>query len=99
MVMTVVEDPTYLAIPFVTTSHFKKIADCIRLGSRAVHGPLIGKSLPLELETWLQMIRTFWTLQSKVEDSLKKHKLTPRSIRFIGDAVGAGGFESAGTGQ
>jgi hypothetical protein len=27
MVMTVVEDPTYLAIPFVTTSHFKKIAD------------------------------------------------------------------------
>jgi DNA-binding MarR family transcriptional regulator len=32
--------------------------------------------LPLDLETWLQMIRTFWTLQSKVEDSLKKHKLT-----------------------
>ena len=27
MVMTVVEDPTYLALPFVTTSHFKKIAD------------------------------------------------------------------------
>jgi len=27
MVMTVVEDPTYLAIPFVTTSHFKKLAD------------------------------------------------------------------------
>jgi hypothetical protein len=27
MVMTVVEDPTYLAIPFVTTSHFKKITD------------------------------------------------------------------------
>ncbi len=27
MVMTVVEDPTYLAVPFVTTSHFKKIAD------------------------------------------------------------------------
>jgi hypothetical protein len=25
MVMTVVEDPAYLAIPFVTTSHFKKI--------------------------------------------------------------------------
>jgi MarR family transcriptional regulator, organic hydroperoxide resistance regulator len=41
-----------------------------------VHGALIGKALPLELETWLQMIRTFWTLQSKVEDSLKKHKLT-----------------------
>ena len=41
------------------------------MGSSAVHGALIGKSLPLELETWLQMIRTFWTLQSKVEDSLK----------------------------
>jgi hypothetical protein len=27
MGMTVVEDPTYLAIPLVTTSHFKKIAD------------------------------------------------------------------------
>jgi hypothetical protein len=27
MVTTVVEDPTYLALPFVTTSHFKKIAD------------------------------------------------------------------------
>jgi DNA-binding MarR family transcriptional regulator len=32
--------------------------------------------LPAELETWLQMIRTFWTLQSKVEESLKKHELT-----------------------
>jgi DNA-binding MarR family transcriptional regulator len=36
----------------------------------------MGKALPLDLETWLQMIRTFWTLQSKVEDSLKKHALT-----------------------
>jgi hypothetical protein len=27
MVTTVVEDPTYLALPFVTTSHFKKIPD------------------------------------------------------------------------
>jgi hypothetical protein len=27
MVMTVVDDPAYLAVPFVTTSHFKKIAD------------------------------------------------------------------------
>jgi len=27
MVMTVVEDPAYLAIPYVTTSHFKKLAD------------------------------------------------------------------------
>lgn len=41
-----------------------------------MHGALVGKALPLELETWLQMIRTFWTLQSKVEDSLRKHKLT-----------------------
>lgn len=41
-----------------------------------MHGALVAKTLPLELETWLQMIRTFWTLQSKVEDSLKKHKLT-----------------------
>jgi DNA-binding MarR family transcriptional regulator len=49
-----------------------------------MHGPVAApslriraaKSLPLDLETWLQMIRTFWTLQSKVEDSLKKHKLT-----------------------
>jgi MarR family transcriptional regulator, organic hydroperoxide resistance regulator len=41
-----------------------------------VHGALIGKELPLELEAWLQMIRTFWSLQSKIEDSLKKHKLT-----------------------
>jgi hypothetical protein len=27
MVTTIVDDPTYLAVPFVTTSHFKKIAD------------------------------------------------------------------------
>lgn len=33
-------------------------------------------SLPPGLDTWLQMIRTFWTLQSRVESSLKKHKLT-----------------------
>ena len=41
-----------------------------------MHGALIGIELPLDLETWLQMIRTFWTLESKIEDSLKKHKLT-----------------------
>ena len=41
-----------------------------------MHGALIGKDLPLALEAWLQMIRTFWSLQSKIEDSLKKHKLT-----------------------
>src|SRR5579863_8483359 len=46
------------------------------MGSSAVHGALIGKELPLELEAWLQMIRTFWNLQAKIEDSLKKHKLT-----------------------
>jgi MarR family transcriptional regulator, organic hydroperoxide resistance regulator len=39
-------------------------------------GSLVGKPLPLELETWVQMIRTFWTLQSKVEHSLKRHNLT-----------------------
>jgi len=39
-------------------------------------GSLIGRPLPLELETWVQMIRTFWALQSKVEESLKRHKLT-----------------------
>ncbi len=27
MVTTVVEDPVYLAVPFVTTSHFKKQSD------------------------------------------------------------------------
>jgi DNA-binding MarR family transcriptional regulator len=33
-------------------------------------------AMPPGLRTWLQMIRTFWTLQSKIEESLKKHKLT-----------------------
>ena len=32
--------------------------------------------MPPGLRTWLQMIRTFWTLQSKIEDSLRKHELT-----------------------
>jgi DNA-binding MarR family transcriptional regulator len=53
-----------------------------------VHGPLIGKTLPLELETWLQMIRTFWTLQSKVEDSLKKHKLTLAQFDLLAMLLG-----------
>jgi len=53
-----------------------------------VHGALIGKSLPLELETWLQMIRTFWTLQSKVEDSLKKHKLTLAQFDLLAMLLG-----------
>jgi MarR family transcriptional regulator, organic hydroperoxide resistance regulator len=53
-----------------------------------VHGALIGKPLPLELETWLQMIRTFWTLQSKVEDSLKKHKLTLAQFDLLAMLIG-----------
>jgi DNA-binding MarR family transcriptional regulator len=53
-----------------------------------LHGALIGKSLPLELETWLQMIRTFWTLQSKVEDSLKKHKLTLAQFDLLAMLLG-----------
>jgi MarR family transcriptional regulator, organic hydroperoxide resistance regulator len=53
-----------------------------------VHGALIGKSLPIELETWLQMIRTFWTLQSKVEDSLKKHKLTLAQFDLLAMLLG-----------
>ena len=53
-----------------------------------MHGALIGKSLPLELETWLQMIRTFWTLQSKIEDSLKKHKLTLAQFDLLAMLLG-----------
>jgi DNA-binding MarR family transcriptional regulator len=60
------------------------------MGSSAVHGALIGKFLPLELETWLQMIRTFWTLQSKVEDSLKKHKLTLAQFDLLAMLLGLG---------
>ncbi len=53
-----------------------------------MHGALIGKTLPGELETWLQMIRTFWTLQSKVEDSLKKHKLTLAQFDLLAMLLG-----------
>jgi MarR family transcriptional regulator, organic hydroperoxide resistance regulator len=53
-----------------------------------VHGALIGKTLPGELETWLQMIRTFWTLQSRVEDSLKKHKLTLAQFDLLAMLLG-----------
>lgn len=53
-----------------------------------MHGALVGKSLPLDLETWLQMIRTFWTLQSKVEDSLKKHKLTLAQFDLLAMLLG-----------
>jgi DNA-binding MarR family transcriptional regulator len=57
-----------------------------------VHGALIGKKLPLELETWLQMIRTFWTLQSKVEDSLKKHELTLAQFDLLAMLLGLEGL-------
>jgi MarR family transcriptional regulator, organic hydroperoxide resistance regulator len=53
-----------------------------------VHGALIGKELPLDLETWLQMIRTFWTLQSKIEDSLKRHKLTLAQFDLLAMLLG-----------
>src|SRR6202161_3577896 len=48
----------------------------------------IAKILPLGLETWIQMIRTFWTLQSKVEDSLKKHKLTLAQFDLLAMLLG-----------
>ena len=57
-----------------------------------MHGALIGKVLPLDLETWLQMIRTFWTLQSKVEDSLKKHKLTLAQFDLLAMLLGLEGL-------
>jgi len=53
-----------------------------------MHGALVGKILPGELETWLQMIRTFWTLQSKVEDSLKKHRLTLAQFDLLAMLLG-----------
>ena len=34
------------------------------------------------------MIRTFWTLQSKVEDSLKKHKLTLAQFDLLAMLLG-----------
>jgi len=46
------------------------------------------KDLPPGLETWIQMIRTFWTLQSKVEDSLKKHKLTLAQFDLLAMLLG-----------
>jgi MarR family transcriptional regulator, organic hydroperoxide resistance regulator len=57
-----------------------------------VHGALIGKELPLDLETWLQMIRTFWTLESKIEDSLKKHKLTLAQFDLLAMLLGLEGL-------
>jgi MarR family transcriptional regulator, organic hydroperoxide resistance regulator len=57
-----------------------------------VHGALVGKKLPLELETWLQMIRTFWTLQSKIENSLKKHKLTLAQFDLLAMLLGLEGL-------
>jgi len=49
-----------------------------------------AKSLPAELETWLQMIRTFWTLQSKVEESLRTHDLTLAQFDLLAMLVGLG---------
>lgn len=57
-----------------------------------MHGALIGKKLPLELETWLQMIRTFWSLQSKIEDSLKKHRLTLAQFDLLAMLLGLADF-------
>jgi DNA-binding MarR family transcriptional regulator len=57
-----------------------------------VHGALVGKELPPDLETWLQMIRTFWTLQSKVENSLKKHKLTLAQFDLLAMLLGLEGL-------
>lgn len=57
-----------------------------------MHGALIGKELPLDLETWLQMIRTFWTLQSKIEDALKKHKLTLAQFDLLAMLLGLEGL-------
>jgi DNA-binding MarR family transcriptional regulator len=38
------------------------------------------------------MIRTFWTLQSKVEDSLKKHKLTLAQFDLLAMLLGLEGL-------
>src|SRR5271170_145799 len=38
------------------------------------------------------MIRTFWTLQSKVEDSLKKHKLTLAQFDLLAMLLGLEDF-------
>ena len=57
-----------------------------------MHGALVGKTLPADLETWLQMIRTFWTLQSKIEDSLKKHKLTLAQFDLMAMLLGLEDF-------
>jgi MarR family transcriptional regulator, organic hydroperoxide resistance regulator len=38
------------------------------------------------------MIRTFWTLQSKVEDSLKKHKLTLAQFDLLAMLLDLEGF-------
>lgn len=48
----------------------------MKLPNRAREFGRKSKMIPTSLDTWLQMIRTFWTLQSRVEESLKKHKLT-----------------------
>jgi DNA-binding MarR family transcriptional regulator len=46
--------------------------------------------VPAQLETWLQMIRTFWTLQSRIEESLKKHHLTLAQFDLLAMLLGLG---------
>lgn len=46
--------------------------------------------LPAELQTWLQMIRTFWRLQSRVEESLKTHQLTLAQFDLLAMLFGLG---------
>ena len=46
--------------------------------------------VPPELDTWLQMIRTFWTLQSRIEESLKKHHLTLAQFDLLAMLLGLG---------
>jgi DNA-binding MarR family transcriptional regulator len=48
------------------------------------------KPVSAELETWLQMIRTFWTLQSRVEESLKTHHLTLAQFDLLAMLFGLG---------
>src|SRR5579863_6840614 len=48
------------------------------------------KPVSAELETWIQMIRTFWTLQSKVEESLKTHHLSLAQFDLLAMLLGLG---------
>jgi DNA-binding MarR family transcriptional regulator len=48
------------------------------------------KPVSAELETWIQMIRTFWTLQSRVEESLKTHHLSLAQFDLLAMLFGLG---------